>query len=53
LYFRHSEQAVEMRRRSYRHDSPLPQSSTPYRYTVKECQRDRAELAKRQAKHVK
>ncbi len=53
LYFRHNEQAVEMLRRGYRHDSPLPQSSTPYRYTVEEYQRDHAELAKRQAKHAK
>jgi len=53
LYFRHSEQAAEMLRRGYRHDSPLPQISTPYSYTYEEYQRDHAELAKRQARHVK
>ena len=50
LYFRHSEQVAEMRRRGYRHDSPLPESSTPYRYTTEEYHRDHAELAKRQTK---
>jgi hypothetical protein len=50
LYFRHNEQVAEMRRRGYRHDSPLLESSTSYRYTVEEYQRDHAELAKRQTK---
>jgi hypothetical protein len=53
LYSRHKEQVAEMQRRGYRHDSPLPQSSMPYTYTVEECQRDHNELTKRQAKNAK
>jgi hypothetical protein len=50
LYFRHNQQLMEMQKRGYRHDSPLPQSSTPYTYTEAEYQRDHTELQKRQAK---
>lgn len=50
LYFRHNEQVLEMQRRGYRHDSPMPQSNTPYRYTPEEYQIDHAELQKRQTK---
>ena len=50
LYFRHGEQVQEMQRRGYRHNSPLPASSTPYVYTQEEYLRDHFELLKRQAK---
>jgi hypothetical protein len=49
LYARHSELVLEMHRRGYRHNSPLPRGSRPYTYTAQEYQRDHAELAKRQA----
>ncbi len=48
LYFRHDEQVREMIRRGYRHNTPLPHSDRPYVCTPEECQRDRAELMKRQ-----
>ncbi len=50
LYFRHNEQVVEMGKRGYRHDSPMPSSNQPYSYTDEEYRRDHEELAKRQNK---
>ncbi|MCL4430012.1 MAG: pyrimidine dimer DNA glycosylase/endonuclease V [Chloroflexi bacterium] len=50
LYFRHQEQVQEMQKRGYKHNTPLPQSNQPYKYTREEYQRDHAELAKRQQK---
>ncbi len=50
LYFRHGEQVCEMRKRGYKHNSPLPFSSQAYVCTKEEAQRDQAELLKRQSK---
>ncbi len=50
LYFRHGEQVLEMQRRGYRHESPLPQSDKRYTYSPEEYQRDHAELDKRRTK---
>ncbi|MCL4429233.1 MAG: pyrimidine dimer DNA glycosylase/endonuclease V [Chloroflexi bacterium] len=48
LYFRHGEQVQEMRKRGYKHNSPLPENNQPYKCTKEEVQWDRLELAKRQ-----
>src|SRR5512138_2631792 len=47
LYFRHNEQVVEMAKRGYKHNSPLPLSNKPYICTQEEYMRDRQEIAKR------
>jgi len=50
LYYRHADQVAEMQKRGYRHNSPLPNSNQPYRYSEEEYCRDYQELAKRQHK---
>ena len=50
LYARHTEQATEMRRRGYQHNSPLPGSSQTYLYTEEDYRRDHADLSKRKRK---
>lgn len=52
LYFRHSEQVKEMRKRGYCHKTPLPESNKPYTYTPREYKHDHAELMRRQTKHA-
>ncbi|MCL5876807.1 MAG: pyrimidine dimer DNA glycosylase/endonuclease V [Candidatus Bathyarchaeota archaeon] len=48
LYYRHADQAAEMQKRGYHHNSPLSNSNQPYSYSKEEYCRDRQELAKRQ-----
>lgn len=48
LYFRHAEQVMEMAKRGYKHNSPLPPSTTPYECSREEQRRDHTELRKRQ-----
>jgi len=48
LYKRHSDQAAEMTKRGYRHNSPLPEGKENYSCSPQEVERDHAELAKRQ-----
>lgn len=48
LYFRHGEQVLEIQKRGYNHNSPLPASREPYVCTKEEYKRDHAELLKRQ-----
>ncbi len=49
LYSRHQDQVLEMTKRGYKHNSPLPTSNQPYICTKEEYRRDHQELAKRQS----
>ena len=52
LYARHGDEVQEMRKRGYKHNSPLPASNKLFTYKREEYKKDHAELMKRQTKHA-
>jgi hypothetical protein len=48
LYARHAQQAAEMQKRGYKHNTPLPVVNSTFTYTQKEYELDHSELMRRQ-----
>ncbi len=53
LYTRHSDQVLELLKRGYHHNSPLPKGTESYVCSPQEVERDRADLAGRRLRNVK